>query len=222
MFKKIIEWIKKLFGIKESRNIETENYIIEQDSLDISEEWDDAEEQQTDTVDDTVIADEPVSEDEEYKAPAMKYFTIEELCKSETASIKKIDNTPTEEIKEHLTELVIYLLDPIREAWAEYCTKKGYSVKGITVNSGYRCPQLNTAVGGVKTSAHLAGYAADIKPSNGKQTEYEQFIRDWVFKNSDVKFDQIIIEKSSTARWVHIGIKNLKGQQRQQCFNLVV
>ena len=177
-----------MFGVKDSHNIETENYVIEQDSLDIPEEWDDAEEQQTDVVDDVIIDGEPVFE-EEYKAPVMKYFTIEELCKSVTASIKNIDNTPTEEIKEHLTELVIYLLDPIREAWAEYCTKKGYSVKGITVNSGYRCPKLNAEVGGAKTSAHMSGYAADTKPSNGKQAEYEQFIRDWVLKNPNVKFD---------------------------------
>jgi hypothetical protein len=220
MLKKIIEWFKKLFGIKESHNIDTENYAIEQDSLNI-EDWEDVKEQQTDAVDDVAIVEEPVVK-EEYKAAAMKYFTIEELCKSVTASIKKIDNTPSEEIKEHLTELIIYLLDPIREAWAEYCTKKGYAVKGITVNSGYRSPKLNSAVGGVKTSAHLGGYAADTKPSNGKQSEYEQFIREWVAKNPDVKFDYIIIEKSSTARWVHIAIKNLKGQQRHQCFNLVV
>ena len=189
MFRKIIEWFKKLFGMKESLNIDTENYVIEQDSLEI-EDWEDVKEQQTDAVDDVVVVEKPVvKEDEEYKTSAMKYFTIEELCKSVTASIKKIDNTPPEEIKEHLTELIIYLLDPIREAWAEYCTKKGYSVKGITVNSGYRCPKLNSAVGGVKTSAHLGGYAADTKPSNGKQSEYEKFIQEWVAKNPDVKFD---------------------------------
>lgn len=46
----------------------------------------------------------------------MKYFTIQELCNSVTAKAKGIDNTPTEEIKKHLTELVENLLDPLREA----------------------------------------------------------------------------------------------------------
>lgn len=113
-------------------------------------------------------------------------------------------------------------MDPIREAWAEYCTARGWSVKGITVTSGYRCPKLNKAVGGATSSAHLLGYAADTKPSNGKQNAYEQFIREWVSKNKSVKFDQVIIEKSSTARWVHIGFKNASGKQRKQCFNLNV
>ena len=46
----------------------------------------------------------------------MKYFTIEELCQSETAEKYKIDNTPTEEIKKNLEILVDCLLDPLREA----------------------------------------------------------------------------------------------------------
>jgi hypothetical protein len=46
----------------------------------------------------------------------MKYFTIEELCQSETADKLKIDNTPSKEIIEHLTLLIDCLLDPLREA----------------------------------------------------------------------------------------------------------
>lgn len=47
----------------------------------------------------------------------MKYFTITELTASQTAKSRKIDNTPSEEHKEHLVELVDNLLDPLREAW---------------------------------------------------------------------------------------------------------
>ena len=92
----------------------------------------------------------------------MKYFTIKELCKSSTAKQKGIDNTPNSEIVNNLTQLVDYILDPLREKYR----------KPITVNSGYRCPELNKAVGGSKTSQHLKGLAADItagSPTNNKK-----------------------------------------------------
>ena len=63
----------------------------------------------------------------------MKYFSISELCKSSVANKKKIDNTPTEEIKRNLTVLIEECLDPIREKFG----------KPITVTSGYRCEKLN-------------------------------------------------------------------------------
>jgi len=72
----------------------------------------------------------------------MKYFTIKELTTSSTATRLKIDNTPTEEVVNNLESLVNNILDKIREAYG----------KPITVNSGYRCPKLNTAIGGSKTS----------------------------------------------------------------------
>jgi len=68
----------------------------------------------------------------------MKYFTINELCKSSVASKKKIDNTPSEEVKVNLERLINEVLDPIREEFG----------KPITVTSGYRCSKLNKEVGG--------------------------------------------------------------------------
>lgn len=91
----------------------------------------------------------------------MKYFTIKELCKSTTAIQRKIDNTPNSEIVNNLTLLVDNILDPLREKYG----------KPITVNSGYRCPALNKAVNGSKTSQHVKGLAADItvgSPSKNK------------------------------------------------------
>ncbi|MCD7803098.1 MAG: D-Ala-D-Ala carboxypeptidase family metallohydrolase, partial [Clostridiales bacterium] len=72
----------------------------------------------------------------------MKYFTIEELTKSDTATRRGIDNTPTAEAVRNLTTLVDKVLDPLRSAWGG----------PIVVNSGYRCKALNEAVGGSKTS----------------------------------------------------------------------
>lgn len=77
----------------------------------------------------------------------MKYFTISELTRSDTASIKKIDNTPNKEITEHLIELVEKLLDPLRSDWAKYCDDNQLGNAGIRISSGFRNKELNKAVG---------------------------------------------------------------------------
>lgn len=101
------------------------------------------------------------------------YFSIAELCASNTAKKKKIDNTPDEKIVEHLTEL-IGVLNGIRESLG----------KPINVSSGYRCKALNTAVGGSATSSHLYGYAVDIWVKDMSYTELCKFIRDYLEKNN--------------------------------------
>lgn len=122
----------------------------------------------------------------------MKYFTISELTRSDTASIKKIDNTPNKEITEHLIELVEKLLDPLRSDWAEYCDVNRLGNPAISVNSGYRCNELNKAVGGSLTSAHLTGYAADISPINGNMKVFQSWIAEAI---EEFDFDQLIYEK---------------------------
>jgi len=82
----------------------------------------------------------------------MKYFTIKELTRSTTAQLRGIDNTPSRQVVKNLTALVDNVLDPLREAWG----------RPIHVNSGYRCAELNKAVGGVPASQHMRGEAADI------------------------------------------------------------
>lgn len=121
----------------------------------------------------------------------MKYFTIKELTKSSTAEAKGINNTPTPEIKANLERLVEKVLDPLREKYG----------KPIIVNSGYRCPELNKAVGGSKTSDHMNGFSADITASSKKENAILfQIIKD----NFD--FDQLIWEKGNSEYpdWVHV------------------
>lgn len=150
----------------------------------------------------------------------MKYFTISELTRSDTASIKQIDNTPNKEITEHLIELVEKLLDPLRNDWAEYCDVNRLGNPAISVNSGYRCNELNKAVGGSLTSAHLTGYAADIIPSNGRMKEFQVWITEAIEKYD---FDQLIYEKprNGIASWIHLGLKNKEGLQRRQKFTII-
>ena len=150
----------------------------------------------------------------------MANFTIAEMVHSSTAEKLNIDNTPSSIVKVHLTE-TITLLECIRTEWEIYCEQHELGTPAIRVSSGYRSPELNKAVGGVKTSAHVLGYAADIVPVNGKQDEFEAFMAE-VFAKKGYAYDQIIVEKSKTARWVHVGYKKADGSQRRQCFKLNV
>ena len=82
----------------------------------------------------------------------MQHFTIQELSASASAERLAIDNTPPRAAQRMLTILVEQLLVPIRRRYGA----------PIIDTSGYRCPALNTAVGGVANSHHIVGCAADI------------------------------------------------------------
>lgn len=82
----------------------------------------------------------------------MKHFTLQELTRSATAERLGIYNTPDVSQVSNLTRLVDRVLDPAREVFGA----------PIYVNSGYRSPQLNRAVGGATRSYHLQGRAADL------------------------------------------------------------
>ena len=136
----------------------------------------------------------------------MKHFTIAELCASDTARARGIDNTPPSGVTLALTTLIEKLLDPIREAWGG----------PITVNSGYRCQKLNAAVGGAVTSQHLRGEAADItvgSPAQNKQL-FELIVS--LQKEGKIEFDQLIDE--SNYAWVHISYR--QGRNRGQVLHL--
>ena len=143
----------------------------------------------------------------------MKYFTIEELCQSETADKLKIDNTPSEEIKKNLETLVDCLLDPLREAWGS----------PIIINSGYRCPILNKAVGGSKTSSHMSGWSVDMRPKNRKMEEFKKFVVEFIKTRF---WDQCILESSGKpgtpnyVEWVHLSLYNNSGKQRMMIFSI--
>lgn len=138
----------------------------------------------------------------------MKHFTFSEFERSDTASRLKIDNRLPELAEAHIVELVDILLDPLREAWGG----------PLTVTSGYRCTELNRAVGGSETSAHLAGWAADLVPASEDPRGVQglvDFAVEWLTATG-LPFDQLIDERSGGSRWLHLGIRNLKGEQRRQ------
>ena len=118
----------------------------------------------------------------------MKHFTIKELTASATAQRLDIDNTPTAAAVANLQQLVANVLDPLRETYG----------RPIYVNSGYRCPALNRAVGGVPSSQHLTGEAADITAGNNRENRRLLGL----IKKMKLPVDQVIDEQDCT--WLHV------------------
>lgn len=130
----------------------------------------------------------------------IKYFSLAEFIHSATAKRLNIDNTPTFEIVDNLNRLADYL-DNIRE-------KLG---KPILVSSGYRCPVLNKAVGGVTNSQHQKGLAADLVCAD--MAKLEAVLRE------TGGFDQLIKEHRKgfpNSFWFHVSVCTRNGKPRNQ------
>lgn len=138
----------------------------------------------------------------------MKYFSIKELCKSETAIKKGIDNHPTPEAEANMVRLIEQICDPIREKFG----------KPISVSSGYRCPKLNAAVGGAKTSYHLKGCAADLHCKTNAMTKQVFDIARQMFPT---QLTELLFERSGSAIWVHIAF-DPSSSKHYYCDNYVV
>lgn len=130
-------------------------------------------------------------------------FELSEFLQSATAKELGIDNFPSFDVVLHLYDLTSKILQPVRTAWGS----------AINVTSGFRCDELNEAVGGSDTSVHKIGYAADLQPANGRFKDFVNFTINYLFEHG-IKFDQILIETSGNTRWLHIGLYNNAGQQR--------
>lgn len=120
-----------------------------------------------------------------------KYFTIEELCRSDKAKELGISNLPSTENVVYMRRLIEAVLDPLREEWGE----------PIHVNSGFRNLALNKALGGSRNSHHLCknGYAAaDIDTySTAKNKRLFELI-----KSLDLPVCQCIDECQYA--WIHV------------------
>jgi zinc D-Ala-D-Ala carboxypeptidase len=123
-----------------------------------------------------------------------KNFTMAEFTKSQTAERKGIDNTPEGEHLEAAIALFENVVQPVRDHF------------GPTVlNSGYRSPELNAAVGGSATSQHCKGQAADIEVPGVANGDLAQWIVD------NLEFDQVILEFYTPgipdSGWVHVSYR---------------
>ena len=125
----------------------------------------------------------------------MNHFTLSELKKSATADKLGIDNSIPLCIIPNMELLINQVLEPIRK----------YMKQPIYVNSGYRCPLLNKAVGGVAGSQHVLGQAADITTKSRLQ---DLLMEGYIEEN--LVFDQMIVYKN----FIHISYKAI-GNRKQ-------
>ena len=129
----------------------------------------------------------------------MKFFTLRELTKSDTAIRKGIKNAPSKLEESNLIALVENILDPLREAYG----------KPIIVTSGYRCEELNRLIGGSKTSQHRSGQAVDIRTIIDTPEENKK-LYDLIIK-LNLPFDQLIDEHNFD--WVHVSFSEKNRKQ---------
>ena len=141
------------------------------------------------------------------------HFRLSEFSRSSTADSKGIDNSVPEELIPSLKNLCQQVLEPLRQHFGI----------PVVISSGYRCPALNQAVGGVANSQHQQGEAADIVlPSSGtpytiNPTPYT--LKDWFYWLADnTSFDQLGFESKGSTKWIHVSCKADPTENRQSIF----
>ena len=132
-----------------------------------------------------------------------EHFKLTEFTKSETAIRKRIDNTPNAEHAANLKNVCEKILEPVRNHFG----------KPVRINSGYRGPALNSAVGGSSKSQHCNGEAVDFEIDGLPNPDLAK----WVSENCE--FDQIILEfydpkEGPNSGWVHASYS--AGKNRKQ------
>lgn len=119
-------------------------------------------------------------------------FTLSEMTKSETALRHGLPNDPEPDHLENMKKLAERVLQPVRDHYG----------RGVKVNSAYRHPDVNRAVGGSTTSDHCKGMAADIEIPGVPNAELAEWIRD------NCEFRQLILEFYTPgipdSGWVHV------------------
>ena len=129
-------------------------------------------------------------------------FSLVELTKSQTAERKGIDNTPSTEHQENLKSLCTAILQPVRDHFSQV----------VTISSGYRSPELCTAIGSKTTSQHARGEAADFENFGVSNKELADYI------HFNLNYDQLILEywkeSDPNSGWVHCSYS--EGNNRRQ------
>ena len=124
-----------------------------------------------------------------------EHFTLGELCKTRTG----IENVPNEAQVENLKRLCRWL-EQLRRRWNNLY---GEGDDPIVINSGFRSPEVNKAVGGVPTSNHLTGCAVDIRCIGMEQAlRYASILLDLSDLNRE-DYDELLIEQKRNVIWIH-------------------
>jgi len=121
-----------------------------------------------------------------------KHISYKEGVRSNTATRKGIDNTPNDEQLENMKLVAEEVFEPLRI----------YVNGPIKINSFFRCPELNKAIGGSSKSQHCKGQAMDIDDTFGHMANAEMYN----FIKDNLNFDQMIWEfgDNDNPDWVHV------------------
>lgn len=133
--------------------------------------------------------------------PGAPNFRWYEFLRSSTANVHKIDNRPTSpDVYARIKYLAVNLLQPLRDHFGP-----------IHINSGYRSPALNKAVGGSASSFHAFGMAADIVPVTGQKfTTLDMF--EYIYDN--LPYSELVAEEFPGG-WVHVALEKGRDYERQ-------
>jgi len=131
-------------------------------------------------------------------------FSLQEMIKSQTAERKGIDNKPSDpSVITNLQTLCEKVLQPVRDHYG----------RPVVINSGYRSPKLNKAIGSSSKSQHTKGEAADIEIPGVSNKELAEYIRD------NLGFDQLILEfyngVDPQSGWVHVSYVDDNSNRKQ-------
>ena len=127
------------------------------------------------------------------------HFTLGELTKTSV----KIDNVPNEEQVKNLKRLCGWL-EQLRRRWNNLY---GEGDDPIIINSGFRSPEVNKAVGGATLSNHLTGCAVDIRCIGIEQAiRYASLLLDISDLNKE-DFDELLIEQKAHIIWIHFAVR---------------
>ena len=139
------------------------------------------------------------------------HFTLGELCK--TSAKTAYGNIPSHVHIENLRRLCGWL-EMLRDEWNR---RYGEGDDPIVINSGYRSPQVNAAVGGVKGSNHLTGCAADIRVAGMEQAlRYAVILLD-ISDESREDFDELLLERSPKGGyWLHFAVRPPSQENRRK------
>ncbi len=130
------------------------------------------------------------------------HFTLEELTRSTVAEQRGIDNTPPQYAVENLQALCRNVLEPARLRFGS----------PIIISSGYRCAELNKAVGGKPTSQHQYGEAADLQVRGVTNLRRLYDILD------NLSHDQLLYENNGKTQWIHVSFRQV-GNRNQSIDN---
>ena len=141
------------------------------------------------------------------KLKLSEHFSLQEMCKT---NVKGVSNTPSaKEIKN--LQRVSEWLEALRTKWNQ---TYGNGNDPIIINSAFRSPTVNIAVGGSSTSNHLTGCAADIRVLGMEQLmRYATILLD-IADETKRDFDELLMERKGNSMWLHFAVKEFGNRRR--------